>query len=185
MEEVEWVEVRRSRRAKRWTLTVPWGEPVQLVAPHWLDDDEIDELLESHEEWIARERERQVPRLGLDELDVDEDEGRRAARELVTMVIDDEAPALGVRPRHVQIRDQRTLWGSCSPSGTLSFNWRLVLAPFEVLDYVVVHELCHLREANHSHRFWRLVAARRPDWEEWRDWLSEYGPELLAFQPVG
>jgi hypothetical protein len=182
MEEV--VEIHRSRRAKRWSLTVPWGEPVKLVAPSWLDDDAIDEVLESHLDWIERERARQVPRLGLDELGVDEDEGRRAARELVAMVLDEEALALGVRYRQVQIRDQRTLWGSCSPTGTLSFNWRLVLAPFEVLDYVVVHELCHLREANHSQRFWRLVASRRPEWQEWRDWLSDFGPELLAFQPA-
>jgi hypothetical protein len=180
----ELVEIHRSRRAKRWTLTVPWGEPVKLVAPPWLDDEAIDEVLESHLDWIERQRSQQIPQLGLEQLEIDEDEGRRAARELVRMVIDDEAPALGVRARRIEIRDQRTLWGSCSPTGTLSFNWRLVLAPFEVLDYVVVHELCHLREANHSQRFWRLVASRRPDWEEWRDWLSDHGPELLAFRPA-
>ena len=59
----------------------------------------------------------------------------------------------------------------------------LVLAPFEVLDYVVVHELCHLRVPNHSRRFWALVERRRPGWREQRDWLREHGPELLAFRP--
>ena len=59
-----------------------------------------------------------------------------------------------------------------------------MLAPFEVLDYVVVHELCHMREANHSRRFWKLVEARRPDWRAQRDWLDEHGPELLAFRPA-
>jgi predicted metal-dependent hydrolase len=58
-----------------------------------------------------------------------------------------------------------------------------VLAPFEVLDYVVVHELCHLREPNHSARFWQLVASRRPAWRRQRDWLTANGPELLAFRP--
>ena len=72
---------------------------------------------------------------------------------------------------------------SCS-RGTLSFNWRLVLAPFEVLDYVVVHELCHLREPNHSRRFWKLVEDRRPDWRVHRNWLHVHGPELLAFRPA-
>jgi hypothetical protein len=114
---------------------------------------------------------------------VSETEARRAVRELIAMLIDDEAPELGVEPKRIQIRDQRSRWGSCSTTGTLSFNWRLVLAPFEVLDYVVVHELCHMREANHSGRFWKLVEARRPDWRAHKDWLDEHGPELLAFRP--
>ncbi|TMK23512.1 MAG: M48 family metallopeptidase [Actinobacteria bacterium] len=84
----------------------------------------------------------------------------------------------------IQIRDQRTRWGSCSANGNLSFNWRLVLAPIEVLDYVVVHEVCHLREANHSRRFWRLVETRRPDWRDQKAWLDAHGPELLAFRPA-
>jgi predicted metal-dependent hydrolase len=100
------------------------------------------------------------------------------------MVADEEAGALGVRYERIAIRGQRTRWGSCSTRGTLSFNWRLALAPFAVLDYVVVHELCHLREPNHSPRFWALVAARRPDWRASRAWLREHGEELLAFRPV-
>jgi hypothetical protein len=124
-----------------------------------------------------------VPQLGLAARQVDENDGRRAARELVAMVVEEEAPALGVSCRGVTIRDQRTRWGSCSPRGTLSFNWRLALAPFEVLDYVVVHELCHLREPNHSPRFWQLVATRRPGWREQRAWLRDHGQELLAFRP--
>jgi hypothetical protein len=100
------------------------------------------------------------------------------------MVVEDEAAELGVEVNRIQIRDQRTRWGSCSPAGNLSFNWRLVLAPFEVLDYVVVHEVCHLREANHSRRFWRLVESRRPEWREQKAWLNEHGAELLAFRPA-
>ncbi len=178
----EIVELRRSRRARRWKLTVPWGEPVRLVAPPWFSDDDAREVIESHRDWIAHQREQQVPRLGLEARAIDEVEGRRTARELVAMVIEDEAPALGVNYRRVAIRDQRTRWGSCSPRGTLSFNWRLALAPFEVLDYVVVHELCHLREPNHSPRFWDLVTSRRPGWKKQREWLRDYGPELLAFR---
>jgi predicted metal-dependent hydrolase len=95
---------------------------------------------------------------------VSETDARRAARELVTMLAEDEAQELDVTYNRIEIRDQRTRWGSCSTRGTLSFNWRLVLAPYDVLDYVVVHELCHLREPNHSKRFWKLVEARRPGW---------------------
>ena len=89
---------------------------------------------------------------------------------------------LGVAYQRIRIGGQRTLWGSCSLGGTLSFNWRLVLAPAEVLDYVVVHELCHLRVRDHSRRFWALVEGCRPHWREQRNWLREHGPELLAFK---
>jgi predicted metal-dependent hydrolase len=180
----EFVEVRRSRRARRWTLTVPWGAPVALAVPSGMSDEAIEELLESQRDWIAQERARQVPRLRLQSGAVSEQDARRAARELVTMVAEEEAAALGVAYHRIELRDQRTRWGSCSPRGTLSFNWRLVLAPFVVLDYIVVHELCHLREPNHSPRFWRLVASRRPGWRRQRDWLNEHGPELLAFRPA-
>jgi predicted metal-dependent hydrolase len=180
----ELVVVRRSRRAKRWTIDLPWGEPARLTVPARMPDAEIDRVLRAHRDWIAAERARQRPRLRLDRRAISELEGRRAARELVHMLVEEEAEALGVEVNRIQIRDQRTRWGSCSANGNLSFNWRLVLAPFEVLDYVVVHEVCHLREANHSRRFWRLVESRRPDWRDQRDWLTAHGPELLAFRPA-
>ncbi|MHB8470782.1 MAG: M48 family metallopeptidase [Gaiellaceae bacterium] len=178
----ELVEVRRSRQVRRWTLAVPWGAPVQLTVPAWMPDVDVERVLDAHRAWIATERQRQVPRLGLARRIVSEADGRRAAREVVAMLAEEEAVELGVRYERIEIRDQRTRWGSCSTRGTLSFNWRLVLAPFEVLDYVVVHEVCHLREANHSRRFWQLVESRRPDWRVQRDWLREHGPELLAFR---
>jgi predicted metal-dependent hydrolase len=180
----ELVEVRRSRRARRWTLHVPWGAPPKLTVPAFMSELEVDRIVAAHRDWIARERAKQRPRLRLDPATVSEPEARRAARELVTMLCDEEADALDVRWSRIVIRDQRSRWGSCSTRGTLSFNWRLVLAPFEVLDYVVVHELCHLREPNHSNRFWRLVESRRPGWRAQRDWLHEHGPELLAFRPA-
>ena len=179
----ELIEIRRSRRARRWTITIPWGEPVVLTVPARMPAREIEVVLDSNREWIARERAAQKPRLRLDARRVSEAEAREAARELVRMVVDEEAPALGVSYGQIQIRDQRTRWGSCSPHGNLSFNWRLALAPFDVLDYVVVHELCHLRVPNHSARFWKLVASRRPGWHRERDWLTAHGPELLAFRP--
>jgi predicted metal-dependent hydrolase len=180
----ELIEVRRSRRVRRWTLTVPWGEPPTLTVPHWMPETEIQRVVAGHREWIAAERLKQRPRLRLDPRDVSETDARRAARELVTMLAEDEAQELDVTYNRIEIRDQRTRWGSCSTRGTLSFNWRLVLAPYDVLDYVVVHELCHLVEPNHSRRFWKLVERRRPDWRAQRDWLDRNGPELLAFRPA-
>ena len=143
---------------------------------------EVHELLRDKRTWIEEQRRRQVPRLGLEGLAVSESAARIAARELVSALAEEEAGRLGVAYRRIRIGGQRTLWGSCSPSGTLSFNWRLVLAPLEVLDYVVVHELCHLHVPDHSRRFWALVERHRPAWREQRAWLREHGPELLAFK---
>lgn len=78
----------------------------------------------------------------------------------------------------VVIRDQKTRWGSCSSNGTLSFNYRLMLAPPPILDYVVVHELCHLKHMNHSPEFWDAVEQVLPDYKERRKWLKQHGNEL-------
>jgi len=176
------VEVRRSARARRWRLEVPWGEPARLTAPRSMSRVEVERVLREKRAWIEEQRRSQVPRLGLERLAVSESEARTGARELVSALAEEEAEQLGVAYRRIRIGDQRTLWGSCSPRGTLSFNWRLVLAPVEVLDYVVVHEVCHLRFLDHSQRFWKLVEGRRPLWREQRGWLREHGPELLAFR---
>lgn len=79
----------------------------------------------------------------------------------------------------ITIRDQKTRWGSCSARGTLSFNWRLMLAPPAILDYVVVHELCHLTHMNHSAAFWQKVASVYPDYRTARKWLKDHGQELV------
>lgn len=89
------------------------------------------------------------------------------------------APRLGVTFGKVRVKDQKTLWGSCSPSGDLNFNWRLTLAPAEVLDYVVIHELAHRREMNHSRRFWALVESVCPEHRERRRWLRRNSEALF------
>ena len=177
------VEVRRSPRARRWRLEVPWGEPARLTVPPSMNRADIERVLAEKRPWIVEQRQRQTPRLGLELLAVSESEARLGARELVSALAEEEAELLEVRYRRIRIGGQRSLWGSCSARGTLSFNWRLVLAPLDVLDYVVVHELCHLRVANRSQKFWGLVERRRPHWRDQRAWLREHGPELLAFRP--
>ncbi len=88
------------------------------------------------------------------------------------------APLLGVTFGRVRVKDQRSLWGSCSREGNLNFNWRLALAPSEVLNYVVVHELAHRLEMNHSRRFWAHVEKACPDYRVHRRWLRENGEAL-------
>jgi hypothetical protein len=89
------------------------------------------------------------------------------------------APLMGVTPNRIFLKEQRTLWGSCSARGNLNFNRRLLKAPAEILDYVVVHELAHLRHMNHSKKFWDFVGEWCPDWKARRRWLRE-NATLLA-----
>lgn len=86
--------------------------------------------------------------------------------------------SLGVEPLRIRVKAQKRRWGSCSARGALNFNWQLILAPREILDYVVVHELCHLIVLNHSPRFWALVESVLPDFRERRRWLRENGFRL-------
>jgi len=103
---------------------------------------------------------------------------RAQAREEIGRRLDDATARAGTSYGRLTIRDQRTRWASCSSSGTMSFNWRLLLAPADVLDYVVEHEVAHLEVPDHSPRFWRLVARRLPSYRESRDWLRRHGTSL-------
>ncbi len=84
----------------------------------------------------------------------------------------------GFTVQKITIRGQKTRWGSCSSNGNLNFNWRLMLAPPGAIDYVIIHELCHLREMNHSAKFWALVEQYCPDYRYWWDWLKIHSHEL-------
>lgn len=87
---------------------------------------------------------------------------------------------IGVQVQTIRIKAQKTRWGSASTKGNLNFNWKLIMAPVEVIDYVVIHELCHLKEMNHSKRFWDLVKQYDPQYQEHRRWLKENGDLLEA-----
>ncbi len=103
---------------------------------------------------------------------------RQAAREYITSRVVYYHALTGGHYTSIAIRDQKTRWGSCSSRGTLSFNYRLIFAPPRVLDYVVVHELCHLTHMDHSKNFWNMVAQFMPDYKTYRNWLREHGREL-------
>jgi predicted metal-dependent hydrolase len=105
---------------------------------------------------------------------------RAEARTAIDRQVAAHAPALGVTPATVTLRDPRSRWGSAARSHRLSFSWRLILAPPEALETVVIHELAHLRVFGHGPRFWSLVASRRPDHRTWRRWLHDHATELHA-----
>jgi len=104
---------------------------------------------------------------------------RRVARSEIGPRLDAAVARAGTSYTRLTIRGQRTRWASCSATGAMSFNWRLLLAPEPVLDYVVEHEVCHLEVMDHSPRFWRLLESRVPDWREHARWLRRYGSTLV------
>jgi predicted metal-dependent hydrolase len=104
---------------------------------------------------------------------------RRMAREEVVPRLDEAVAELGVSYASLRIANQRTRWGSCSTTGAMSFNWRLLLGPPEILDYVVWHEACHLVHMDHSRRFWSLLERHVPDHRTPRRWLKDHGATLV------
>ena len=103
---------------------------------------------------------------------------RWAAGRHIRMRVEHYQVRLGKYPGRITIREQKTRWGSCSARGNLNFNWRVMMAPPEIVDYLVVHELCHLVHLNHSPEFWALVATVIPDYKARKDWLRKNGPSL-------
>lgn len=100
---------------------------------------------------------------------------RELARPLIAAKVEHWAGRLGVQPKRVAIRDQRSRWGSASSLGNLNFNWRITAMPEEIFDYIIIHELAHLREMNHSLKFWRIVAEHAPNYKTHRAWLRRNG----------
>ena len=101
------------------------------------------------------------------------------AKRVIPPKVDRYAKVLGVDYNRITIRMQKSRWGSCSGQGNLNFNCLLMRAPDDVVDYVIVHELCHRKEMNHSDRFWALVESVLPDYKEKRKWLKDHGSELM------
>ena len=178
------IHVRRSKRVHGHRIVVHHGLPPELVVRPRATAAEIDEAIAGYLPWLERQLARaSAPMLGLDRLTLTEEQGRREARARIELIAQSEATALDASYSRIILRDQRSRWGSCSAKGELSFNWRLVLAPHDVLDYVVVHEVCHLIEHHHGPSFWRLVARRRREYADSKRWLDDNGWELLAYRP--
>lgn len=174
------VEVIRSRR-KSLSLELRRDGSVLVRAPLRTGMPRIRAFVEEHTGWIEKQRQKLAAAPKAELLSEQELSGlRRAAAELLPQRAAFYAPLVGVRCGRITIRCQKTKWGSCSSKGNLNFNLLLMLAPPEVIDYVVVHELCHLLEMNHSERFWANVERVLPDYRAGRQWLRQHGGELMA-----
>jgi predicted metal-dependent hydrolase len=178
------LQIRRSSRVRGHRIYIRPGLPPELVVRPRASEAAIAEAIAYHTPWLERQLAKLTPaRLGLERLRLTEEQGRREALGRISLIAQSEAAALEVPYTRITLRDQRSRWGSCSSKGTLSFNWRLVLAPHDVLDYVVVHEVCHLVELHHGPAFWALVERRRPNYLDSKRWLDEHGWEILAYRP--
>lgn len=173
------VEIIRSAR-KTMSLEVTKEGRVLVRAPYKMPEERIRAFVEEKKEWLGRSVAKMERRLRMKEqAGVITEEQRRAGIEAAKTKIAERAayyaPILGVTYGRITIRDQKSRWGSCSQKGNLNFTWKLILTPPEILDYVVVHELCHRLEMNHSARFWNHVERVLPDYQERRDWLKKNG----------
>ena len=166
----------RHRRARRYLLRVEHDGRLRVTIPRGGSRRDADAFVARHLEWIARERARLTtkPVLSFDEHHTYR---QRARRELPARLLE-LAAQHGLTVTRVSVRNQQTRWGSCGRDGHISLNWRLVLMPADVREYVLVHELMHLKRLDHSRAYWRLVAAACPGYREARQWLRTNGPSL-------
>ena len=179
------IAVIRSRR-RTLALQVRQSGEVVVRAPLFVREQEVRRFVEEHLAWIekqqrklacAAEQRREIQPLSKAELSGLTEQARRELTERARLF----APRVGVTYGRISIRHQKTKWGSCSSKGNLNFNCLLMLAPEEVRDYVVVHELCHRKQMNHSEAFWAEVERVLPEYRQARKWLKTHGQELMQY----
>ncbi len=178
VEEKLQIDLIRHPRARRYVIRVRPDGSVRVTVPRWGSKRDAWQFANEQRPWIERQR-RQVeetrraqPQLGVEETKILRE---RAAVEL-PFRLRELARQHGLTVPAISIRNQRWRWGSCSPTGRICLNWRLVMMPPKVADYIMIHELMHLRRLDHSRAFWKLVAAACPDYEASREWLRRNKP---------
>ena len=180
------VTVIRSNR-KTVAIQVNSDLSVTVRAPRSVSEKDIEEILKKKEAWISKHIEKiketkerfeaePTEKLTREKVIALADEARKVIPERVEYF----AKVIGVTYGKITVRNQKTRWGSCSSKGNLNFNCLLMLAPPEVLDYVVVHELCHRKQMNHSKAFWLEVEKVLPNYKEVRKWLKEEGSQMIT-----
>ena len=175
-------------KSKRKTIAIQVNSDLSVTvrAPYGITEKYIDEFLNKNEIWISKQvheikvkkksiESRDAENITLDKIKALADQ----ALEIIPARVEYFAKIIGVTYGNITIRNQKTRWGSCSSKGNLNFNCLLMLAPPEVLDYVVVHELCHRKQMNHSKAFWTEVEKVFPDYKKSIKWLKEEGSQIM------
>ena len=180
--DIEYHLIRSDRRSIG--IEVDREGKVTVRAPYSCEKKRIDRFLLEKENWIRQkvklQKENAMKRQEKREMpEAEKKYYRNLAREVLGARTGYYARKMGVTYGRISIREQKTRWGSCSSAGNLNFNWRLVLMPPEILDYVVVHELAHRKEMNHSSKFWTIVEQEMPDYQERKQRLKELGGQFI------
>ncbi|MBQ6353891.1 MAG: M48 family metallopeptidase [Lachnospiraceae bacterium] len=167
-------------RSKRKTIAIQVTRDGKVVvrAPLFSTDRQIAKFIEEHEDWVTEklgEAENDDRISSLDFTPAEIRVYKKRAQGIISRRVAHYAGIMDVDYNRITIRDQKSRWGSCSEGKNLNFSWRLILMPIEVMDYVVVHELAHLKQMNHSQAFWEEVEKILPNYKEQRKWLKENG----------
>ena len=169
--------IRSSRKTISMRITGP--DAVEVRAPREMPQSQIDDFIKRHRTWL----EKRLASAPQPASPFTEEEIRALADKALKIIpgrVRHYAALIGVAYGRVTIRNQKSKWGSCSAKGNLNFNCLLTLCPPEVLDYVVIHELCHRKEMNHSPKFWAEVEKYAPDYQARRKWLKDEGSRLIT-----
>ncbi|MFH1386094.1 MAG: SprT family zinc-dependent metalloprotease, partial [bacterium] len=172
-------------RSRRRTISLQIDREGMLIvrAPHRADEAIIHDFIEKKREWIqkhqaiAKEQKAQAAQVSLSE---GKEYYRKKAFLTLKPLVEQYAFKIGVEVKNVKITSGRRVWGSCSGQGNLNFNWRLILTPPQIIDYVVIHELAHILERNHSRRFWAKVQLFYPQYKLARKWLRQNAHLLVV-----
>lgn len=173
-------------KSNRKTISIQVNSDLSVIvrAPLRTSKKDIDRILKEKEIWILKNIEKiqkrnaeinQLNKLTSDDINDLADKALKVIPDRVRYF----AKILGVNYGRITIRNQRTRWGSCSSKGNLNFNCLLMLTPLDVIDYVIVHELCHRKEMNHSKRFWEEVEKILPDYRNQVEWLKTEGSKII------
>ena len=174
-------------KSNRKSLSIEVKKDLRIIvrAPLFISNRDIEKFIADKSVWIEKtiekvkvrnKQEKSMPKFTTEEIHNLADK----ALEIIPKRVDYYAKIMGVSYGRITIRNQVSRWGSCSAKGNLNFNCLLMLCPADVIDYVVVHELCHIKEMNHSKKFWSLVERFCPEYNQHKAWLKEHGNELIG-----